>query len=339
MEEEIKGKAKGGHARAEKLTPEERTEIAKKAAAIRWSYATHDGVPEAEHEGILELPGEIIIECYVWKDRGKVQRAFHKRGLARSFGIKSDSGAALMRTLTSKGLGSVIPEELRQKIANPLILNTKTVGPIHTYDYTVMIDICDAIWRAAKTGKLHQSQLFLAKQAELIIIASAKVGLAALIDEATGYIKDKKKEEYRELFKEFIREQAKEYESEFPDQFYDMIYKLYNLRRNPFARNHPQFFGIITTKYIYSPLAHSNGAILEMLKEKNPVVYKSGGRRYKLFQFLSDVVGFPALRAHIWQVIGIGNASTSKESFDRAFKRVFGPQRMLPGLEEFEIDF
>jgi hypothetical protein len=39
-----------------------------------------------------------------------------------------------MRTIASKGLGPAIPGNLYQKLNNPLILNTKTVGQIHTYD-------------------------------------------------------------------------------------------------------------------------------------------------------------------------------------------------------------
>jgi len=253
--------------------------------------------------------------------------------------MKSEGGNVFMRTINRKGLGSVIGEDLRQKIDNPLILKTIKGDLSHTYDHTVMIDVCRAIWEAGKQGKLHPSQEFLVRHAEMIIIASAKLGLAALIDEATGYIKDKGKEEYIELYKEFILEQAKEYAKEFPAQFYDVIYKIYNLRRNPLAKNHPQFFAGVTNKYIYGPLANSNGAILELLREKNPVVYRSGGRKYKLFQFLSEI-GAPALRAMIWQFIGIGNASRSKQSFDKAFKRAFpGPERLLPGFEDFDDDF
>jgi len=37
------GGKKGGRARAERLTPEQRSEIAKKAAAARWSSKTDDG--------------------------------------------------------------------------------------------------------------------------------------------------------------------------------------------------------------------------------------------------------------------------------------------------------
>jgi len=118
-----------------------------------------------------------------------------------------------------------------------------------------------------------------------------------------------------------------------------MIYRLYNLRRSPGSR-HPQFFGKFIRRYIYSPLANSNGAILEMLDEKNPVVYTNGGRRYKMFQFqyLSDVIGLNAFRAHIWKTIGIGAAARTKEGFDKAFSMAFpqtGSQGELFDLFEF----
>ena len=65
------------------------------------------------------------------------------------------------------------------------------------------------------------------------------------------------------------------------------------------------------------------------LDEKNPTVYVNGGRRYKLFQFLTDRVGLPALRQHLWQLIGIGAAAGTKEKFERGFNRAFGAQREL----------
>ena len=321
MTKTAQGKAKGGFARAEKLSPEERKEIARAAAQARWATSSDGEIPEALYEGVLTLGDEL--ECYVLKDQGRVKRVFHKRGLARNLGMKSGGGNVFMRTISRKGLGSVIGPELRDRIDNPLIFKTMKGDLAHGYEGAVLIDICDAIWEASRRGVLHPSQKFLAIQSEIILRASAKLGIAALIDEATGYIQDKKKEEYRVLFQEYIREEAREYAKEFPDQFFNIIYRLYNLRRNPGAKNHPQFFAWFIRKYIYSPLAHSNGALLEILDEQNPVVYTNGGRKYKMFQFLSDVVGLPALRAQIWQVIGIGNASKTKAGFDKSFERAF----------------
>jgi hypothetical protein len=105
-----------------------------------------------------------------------------------------------MRTINTKGLGSVIPDEVRHKLENPIIFKPLNGDPAHGAEATTLIEICDAIWEAKKQDKLKPSQHFLAVQAEIILRSSAKVGIIALVDEATGYIKDKKKEEYRELF-------------------------------------------------------------------------------------------------------------------------------------------
>ena len=34
-------------------------------------------------------------------------------------------------------------------------------------------------------------------------------------------------------------------------------------------------------------------------------------------------MGLPALRAHIWQVVGIGKTVTDRDVFDKRFKRAF----------------
>lgn len=323
------GRSKGGIARANSLTKEQRTEIAKNAAVKRWAIS--DVVmPEAICEGILQI-GDIELDCFVVKDR-VTKRLFHKRGLAKALGMKSEGGNVFLRTMNRKGLGSVIPEELRNKIDNPLIFKPLTGDPAHGYEATVLIEICDAIWEAGKQGKLSPTQSFLAVQAEIILRSAAKIGIIALVDEATGFVKDQQKEEYRNLFKEFLREEFNQWEKEFPNQFFDMLYRMYNLKRNS-GNKHPQFFGKLIRKYIYAPLANSNGALLEMLEEKNPVVYTNGGRRYKMFQFLSESVGLPAFRAHLWQVVGIGNASRTKEAFERGFTNAFpqaGEQISLP---------
>lgn len=315
-EEQVSNKAIGGIARAQKLSPERRREIAQIAAKARWENPN----PNIYYirDGVLEI-GELQLECYVLNDK---RRVFHKRGMARALGMKSQGGNVFMRTINRKGLGSVIPEKLRKALDNPVIIKGITGDPAHCYEGTVFIEVCDAIWEAKKQNKLSSTQEYLARQAEIIVRSSAKVGIVALIDEATGYIKDKAREEYRELFREFIRNECRGWEQEFPDQLFDAMYNLYKLPRKTKNR-HPQFFGHWIRKYIYAPLANSNGAILEMLDEKNPVVYASGGRRYKMFQFLTETVGMSALRAHLWQIVGIANATKTKEAFDKGFRKAF----------------
>lgn len=323
----------GGIERAKSLSGEQRSEIAKKAAQARWNKISDPSyVPIATHSGILPIGG-VDLECYVLQDK---RRLFHKRGLARALGLKSEGGNSFMKTMRRKRLGSFLGDDLRQKTENPIIFRPNEADPIiaHGYEAGFVIDLCKAMVKAGKEGGLGLNQAFLAIQAEIIILASAKLGITALIDEATGYWVDKKREEYRELFKEFIRKEAKSWEKQFPDQFFDLIYRLYRLKRtNPNSFKHPSFFGNFIRRYIYAPLAKSDGTILEMLDEKNPVVYKQGGRRYKMFQFLEEV-GENSLKQHLWQVIGIGNASKTKLEFDKSFVRAFPSS-----LNQTQFDF
>ena len=53
--------SEGGRARAESLTPEERQEIARLAAEVRWQ------TPRASHEGELKI-GDVTIQCAVLDD-------------------------------------------------------------------------------------------------------------------------------------------------------------------------------------------------------------------------------------------------------------------------------
>ena len=330
MEERKNKRGNGGVARAEALTPNERRSIARKAAIARWKK-TEGEIPNAIRQGSLVI-GETAFDCYVLDDK---RRFINKRAMAKALGMKSEGGNVFLRTLSRKGLGSVIPDSLREKIDNPLIFKPLNGDPAHGYEATVLIDVCDAIWTAKKEGKLAASQENLGIQSEIIIRSAAKLGIISLIDEATGYIDDKEKDEYQKKWKEFLQDEFAQWNKEFPEQWLDMWYRLYNIKRISKTK-HPRFFAKLTRKYIYAPLANSNGAILERLDEKNPVVYKNGGRRYKMFQFLSEEVGLPAFRAHLWQVIGIGQSSRSKEGFERGFNMAFPQSKGQIDLFEFE---
>jgi hypothetical protein len=323
--------SKGGIKRAESLSSEQKSSIARQAAVARWKRANApidpNRIPEASYQGVLEI-GDVKIDCYNLDDG---RRVIHKRGMAKALGLKSEGGNAFMKTMTRQRLGSALGEKVTEQINNPIIFKPIAGDPGHGYEATQLIDICDAIVQARHDGNLAPQQEFLAIQAEIIIRASAKVGITALVDEATGYIADKRKEEYRQLFKDFIRDECRQWEQEFPDQFFEMLYRLYKLKRkNPRSMQHPRFFGHLIRKYIYRPLANSNGAILEELDGKNPVVYVAGRRKYRFFQFLTDEIGLPAFRQHLWQVIGIGSSVDTIVAFDKAFSRAF-PQANMQG--------
>jgi len=310
----------GGKARAEKLSSEQRREIAKKAAQKRWAKVKNKNrIPEAQSDGILKI-GDVSLDVYRLDNE---KRVISKKAMALALGLKSEGGNAFMRTMSRKGVRSVFTPNLEKIVENPIYFKPLNGDSADGYDVEDLIEICDALIEARNQNKLHPSQQFLARQAEIIVRSAAKIGIIALVDEAVGYV-DKRKGEYRELFDKFIRKEFRQWDKEFPDSFFDMIYRLYGLkRRNPDSSKHPQFFGHFIRQYIYYPLAHSNGAILEKLDKKNPIVYAGGGRKYRLFQYLEDEIGMSAFRQHLWKTIGIGESSRSKSSFDKSFYRAF----------------
>ncbi len=320
MTSEENFQSRGGKARASKLTKEERRVIAQQAAEARWNRIKDPSrLPEAESDGTLNI-GDVALEVYRLDDN---RRVLSKRAMAHALGLKSEGGNAFMRTMSRKGVRSVFGEKLIKIIENPIHFKPLAGDLADGYEAESLIEVCDALIEARNQDKLHPSQHFLARQAEMILRATAKVGIIALVDEAVGYV-DKRKDEYRQLFDQFIRKEFRQWDKEFPDKFFDMLYRLYGLKRQyPDTSRHPQFFGHFIRKFIYYPLAHSNGAILEKLEERNPVVYASGGRRYKFFQYLTDEIGMNAFRQHLWQTIGIGESSRDRRGFESSFYRAF----------------
>ena len=334
--------SKGGNARARNLSSDKRREIAQRAAQARWAKLLDpNNLPRASHQGLLPI-GDVEIEVYRLYDG---RRLIAKAAMAKALNLKSEGGNAFLRTVTRKGVRSAISENLWRKIETPIVfkyLDTDSPesqgGTADGYEATTLIEVCDALIQARNDDLLDKSQAFLAVQAEIIVRSAAKLGIIALVDAATGYIEDVKKEEYLRLWKEFVQNEFRQWEAEFPHHFADMIYKIYGLKRkDPKSFKHPQFFGWFTRKYIYHPLANSRGAILDLLDEANPIVYAGGTRKYKLHQFLTEEVGVPALRQHLWQTIGIGNASRDKHEFERSFYRAF-PEAIPKGPPD-QYDF
>jgi len=73
-ESEENGKAKGGYARDDALSADQRSAIAKKAAEARWRTA----VPKAEYTGSIKF-GNYEIPCAVAEIDGKVVRLVVQR--------------------------------------------------------------------------------------------------------------------------------------------------------------------------------------------------------------------------------------------------------------------
>jgi P63C domain len=312
-------KALGGLARAEALDPERRIEIAKRAALARWGA-------KATHKGSFKDDFGIDVDCYVLDDEQK-SAVISQRGMSEALGLGGTSGAALPRFLNGEKIAPYVGRELREKLENPIIFQGLPPGAnmppmvVHGYDVTILIDICKAIIKAESEGKLLKRQEHIAKQAHIIVSASAKAGIKQLVYALSGY--DTTREEVIAAFKFYVREEARDYEREFPNQLYREWYRLYQLPEP--ERNKPWKFKHLTVNQVWWPLAHSSGRILELARLQRA---KNAERRKRLHQFLSDI-GVKALRQHLGQLLGIAQVSSDKAEYERHVRKIFGQQHEM----------
>ena len=73
-------KVKAAHARAEALTPEQRKDIARKAALSRWDV----GVPQVEFEGPFNIGDNILFGAVLPNGKRVITQATFLRTLGRS---------------------------------------------------------------------------------------------------------------------------------------------------------------------------------------------------------------------------------------------------------------
>ena len=118
------------------------------------------GIVEATHKGVLPIGG-LQLDCYVLSDG---RRVFHKRGMAKALGLKSDGGNAFMKTLGGKKLGSELDEDLWEKIEDPILFKALGSDPAHGYEANVLVDVCKAVDRSERAGKITKAQEPMARQ-------------------------------------------------------------------------------------------------------------------------------------------------------------------------------
>lgn len=86
-----------------------------------------------------------------------------------------------------------VGSEPGEKLQSPLIFQQSAAGSTQPpvtgcgYDVTILIDICKSIIRSHEDGKLQKRHAAIAKQAHIIVSASAKAGIRGLVYALAGY--------------------------------------------------------------------------------------------------------------------------------------------------------
>ncbi len=207
---------------------------------------------------------------------------------------------------------------------------------INGFEATTLIDICDGFLQARKEIKLSARQKIIADQCEILVRSFAKVGIIALIDEATGYQFDREKKELQAILKEFISDEIFEYQRQFQLSFYKEIFRLWDIPFTPKnIKRKPQFVGHITNRYVYSNLPKGS-FVLDKLKSLTPKT-KKGNRVYQFHRHLTES-GKEALKKVLYSVETLASISDNKRQFDKLMQEKYG-QKEIPftDLETLDI--
>lgn len=211
------------------------------------------------------------------------------------------------RYLKPKNLTKYLPEQFKQNSLAQSVFNFKSDGRgAQGFEATDLIDICMMYINAKSHNDLLASQQHLATQSLVIVSAFAKTGVIAVIDEATGYLKDKRraKDELQKFLTQFMREEAAKWVKRFDDTFFEMIYRMRGWTWN-YTHKHPGVVGVWINDIVYERLAP---LVLTELKIKNPKNEK-GVRKNTHHSLLTEEVGIPKLLNHLAAVEALGRAA------------------------------
>jgi hypothetical protein len=158
--------------------------------------------------------------------------------------------------------------ELTARLNTPIVFQPSHGGRTgFGYEATLLSDICEFILQCRDEGKLTRQQEKYARASEMILRALAKVGIIALVDEATGYQEVRDRLALQRILEMFISKELIKWTKRFPDDFYREMFRLKRWDFPKFGTNRPQVVGHYTNDIVYDRLAPE---ILEELKRLNP---------------------------------------------------------------------
>lgn len=309
-------KAAAARARAESLTPEERSSIARLAAEARWSA----DLPVAEYEGECSL-GDKKIACAVLEDETRIiTQATFMRALGRSRSPKAGTGVLstvdeLPFFLQAEVLKPFIDDELVAS-TKPIFYRTKTDGRGVGYNAVALKKVAETYLRyrdhcLATKGRIPVQHQRMIAGADLTIRGLAEVGIIALVDEATGFQNFRNRLALQDILDAFLRKELAAWAKRFPDEFYKQICRLRGWEWRGRKFNPPQIVAHYTNDFVYERLAPG---IREELVRRMPRTER-GKRKGKLHQLFTDEIGHPALAQHLHAVVTLMKASQNWNQF------------------------
>ena len=296
MSDEIPtGRSRGGVARAQSLTPERRQEIGREAAAKRWA----NDLPQSTHEAPLNLAGQELSAAVLEDGRRLLLSKDFLTALGRPW-KGSYKRTKYPNFIDANNLSPFITSDL-DDVLEPVEFKTKRGQRAIGYRAELLAEVIDIYLRARAAGRLRGRQKEIADRAEVLSRGLMRLGIIGLVDEATGYQRERAADALAQILEAFIAKELQPWVKTFPDEFYEQMFRLRGLEFPKETVKRPQYFGHLTNDIIYKRLAP--GVLAEL---KNSVPKLPSGRRKGAFAMkLTPELGHPRLREHLASVITI----------------------------------
>jgi len=253
---------------------------------------------------VLEDKTRVITHTDVFRSLGRTPR-----GNARLIGIPAFMDAKNLQPLINKDLKGLI-KKIEYKDKKGIIKNG--------FNALILPEVADLYLTAREQGVISsKQQLDTAYKAEILLRGLSRVGIIALVDEATGYQYKRDKDDLQVILGAYISEEVAKWQLTFTEDFYEQIFRLWKQTYNKQKQKRPAFFGTLTNKYIYEPI--KDGVVLDSIKQKA----SDGDNKAKFHQYLTKEVGREHLKRQIIEVTALMSVCDTKEQFIEVFKKKY----------------
>lgn len=337
--------SKGGTARMKRLSRGERRELASSAAKARWQRQENKeiaeeagivvsrgvlpiakaGLPEAVLPGVLKLAGAEIPVYHLSNGQRVLARIAATEaltGVKRQGDLESYLRVGSLKDFIS--LDSVLGRLVEFRLRDVEMLDQSVKG----LPSDLFIEICQSYVRALDASlnpvsgvTLTDRQREIAIKASMFLSACAKVGLDALIDEATGYQHIRPEDALEMKLRLYLEEEMRKWEKTFPDQLWEQFGRLTNWKGK--VNQRPKYWGKLVMKLIYEYL---DPDVAQWLRDHAPQPMK--GQNYH--QWMTSQYGLKKLIEHIWKVVGIASTCQDIDELERKMEELYGRK---PGFQ------
>ena len=176
-------KSAGGIARAEKLSKERRSEIAKAAVAKNWD----PNIPQASHQGILHI-GDKKIDCVVTEEGERIlsiKNVFETFGRTQRGYRRVEQGVIMPPFMDALNIRPFISPLLNDLI-KPIEYRDLKGKISRGYKAEILPQICLTYLQADSAGVITKKQKDMVEASHTLIVAFSTVGIIALLTKRPG---------------------------------------------------------------------------------------------------------------------------------------------------------